>query len=101
MEKYKSLADFYKFGFGRYPGFTRSTNLVGRITDTRQSFVFEGWDSRGYAQITAAEHAYHPIESDGRMDRKETGKFSIRHGVFSALVVRECRKRCLRDYPQG
>lgn len=34
--KYKSLANFYKFGFGRYPGFTRSTNLVGGITDIRQ-----------------------------------------------------------------
>ena len=100
MEKYKSLADFYKFGFGRYPGFTRSTNLVGGITDMRQSLCIRRSGSFVGIEKTAAVHTSYPTESDGRRERKETGKFSIRHGVFSASVVREYRKRCLRDHPQ-
>ena len=68
MGKYKSLANFYKFGFGRYPGFTRSTNLVrwdyryASILCIRRGGTLVGIEN------TAAVHTAYPIESDGRRD---------------------------------
>jgi hypothetical protein len=56
--KYKSLVDFYKFGFGRYPGLTRSTNLVDGITDTRQLLCIPKIGSLVDMENTAAVHTY-------------------------------------------
>jgi len=67
--KYKSLADFYKFGFGRYPGFHafyKSRYEYYRYASTLASL---GDGLLVDMKNTAAVHACHPIESDRGIGR--------------------------------